>query len=128
MRLLLDTHALIWFANDAPALSATARSAIEDPLNEVIVSAVNALEISIKHRLGKLPKVEPFVTDFDGEVAGRGFVNLPMTSNHARVAGTLAGDHGDPFDRILAAQALLEGLTVVSRDTALDAFNVSRLW
>jgi PIN domain nuclease of toxin-antitoxin system len=128
LRLLLDTHALIWFASDAPQLSEAARSALEDEGNEVLVSAVNALEIAIKHRLGKLPSGELLATDFERQIAGRGLGSLAMTATHARIAGALPGDHNDPFDRILAAQALLEGLTIVSRDAALDAFGVIRLW
>lgn len=128
MNLLLDTHALIWFAYTPELLSAKANAAIEDEQNEVYVSAVNALEIAIKHRLGKLPSARDFAADFDREIEGRGFRCIPMNSIHARIAGGLAGDHGDPFDCILAAQALLEGLTIVSRDAALDAFGVTRLW
>lgn len=128
MKLLLDTHVLIWFAYGRPDLSRAADVAIRNPHNQVFVSAANALEIAIKHRLGKLPSARHFAADFDGEIANRGFVCLSMTSNHARVAGGLPGDHGDPFDRILAAQALLEGLTIVSRDAALDGFGVTRLW
>ena len=128
LRLLLDTHALVWFSNGDPALSRKAVKVIEDPDNEVYVSAVSALEVAIKHRRGKLPSAEPLATDFDREIAGHGLIALLITSNQARVAGSLPGDHADPFDRILAAQALLEGLTLVSRDAALDAFGVSRLW
>ena len=128
MRLLLDTHALIWFTADAPGLSADAKAAIEDPDNEIMVSAVNALEIAIKHRLGKLPSAAILAEHFEREVAIEGFASLSITPTQARVAGTLFGDHGDPFDRILAAQALLEGLTIVSRDAALDGFGVTRLW
>lgn len=128
LKVLLDTHALVWFAYAQADLSRVADDAIRDPHNQVFVSAVNALEIAIKHRLGKLPSARHFAANFDGEIANRGFVCLPMTSNHARVAGGLSGDHGDPFDRILAAQALLEGLTIVSRDAALDSFGVTRLW
>lgn len=128
MRLLLDTHALIWFTSGSPLLSPSARAAIEDPENEIFVSAVNALEISIKHRLGKLPSAEILAMHFEREVAIEGFASITITPTHARIAGAMTGAHGDPFDRILAAQAVLEGFTLVSRDTALDAFNVSRLW
>lgn len=128
MRLLLDTHALAWFALDSPSLSSRARQAIEEQAEATFVSAVTAFEIATKHRLGKWPQVKALAADFNRIVAGQGFEALPFTARHATLAGAFPNEHRDPFDRQLAAQAMVEQLTVVSVDPALDAFGVNRLW
>lgn len=128
MKVLLDTHALAWFALNAPQLSAGARRAIEDEAEVSFVSAVSAYEIATKVRLGRWPEAQSLALGYDDEVTAEGFRLLPITSEHARRAGLFAHPHRDPFDRLLAAQALAEGLTIVSRDAALDAFGVVRLW
>lgn len=119
--LLLDTHAVVW-ANAAPErLSATARSLISDPANPLVVSAASAWELAIKFRSGRFPAAEPLVRQFDS-VRGRvGASELPITSAHAIRAGGLAWEHTDPFDRMLVAQALMEDLTLVTRDRAMRA-------
>lgn len=123
MRLLLDTNAVIWALLDDPSLTSGARSAIGNRRNDVVVSAASVWEISIKHRAGKL---EPPVEDVVGDLARR-FALLPITSEHAWAAGALPLHHRDPFDRILVAQAQLEGLTIVTRDPKIARYQVAIL-
>lgn len=127
MRRLLDTQALIWWVSDAPRLSRVAAAAIATG-EDVAVSAASAYEITLKHALGKLPGIESLARDLAGAVLAEGFLPLPMTLAHAELAGRLPLRHRDPFDRLLAAQALLEGRTMVSSDAAFDQFGVARLW
>lgn len=128
MRLILDTHALIWWLGDDPALSSTARDAILDPGNEVLVSAASAMEVVTKHRLGKLPQAAPLAQDFEAIVTEEGFVPLSISLRHATLAGGLRIAHKDPFDRFLAAQSLVEGVALVSNERVFDAFGVTRVW
>ena len=128
LRLLLDTHALVWWLAGDPRLSPAARSAIEDEANEVLVSAASAWEVATKHRLGKLAGAGPLAVDFAREVEAQGFVALPISIEYGQVAGELAGEHGDPFDRMLVAQAREEKLALVSLDAVFDAYGVTRIW
>lgn len=128
MKLLLDTHALIWWLINLGRLSKTARDAIAEPANEVIVSAVSAMEVTTKHRLGKLPGVGLLARSFEAQVAAEGFAGLPITLAHGQLAGSMPIEHKDPFDRLLMAQAITENLTLVSNETLFDASGVSRLW
>jgi len=128
LKLLLDTHALIWWLNGSPKLGEQARLEIERSENEVWISAVSAFEVTTKHRLGKLPEAAKLAQDFDGERLREGFLSLDITIGHATVAGAMRGAHRDPFDRLLIAQALIEGLVLVSNETVFDAFGVQRLW
>ena len=128
MRLLLDTHALIWWLAGDAALSRAARAAIRDEGNEVFVSAVSAWEITTKHRIGKLPNAAALAADVAAAVAAQGFAELPMTIRHSQMAGGLPGSHKDPFDRILIAQAALENMMLVSRETIFDTYDIRRLW
>jgi PIN domain nuclease of toxin-antitoxin system len=126
-RLLLDTHALLWWVADHPALSAIAAGAIDEPTNEVFVSAASAWEVTTKARLGKLI-AGPLAQDFAGEVRRQGFVPLPISLDHGQRAGSLPGHHGDPFDRMLIAQAQAQNLVLVSNEAVFDAYGVQRLW
>lgn len=128
MRYLLDTHALLFWLFDDRRLSPRARALVADPDNEVLVSAASAWEIATKHRLGKLPGVGPLVSDQAGWFRRAGFVELPITVAHADRAGSWPGPHRDPVGRMLAAQGVLEGLPVISRDEVLDGFGVARVW
>jgi PIN domain nuclease of toxin-antitoxin system len=128
MRYLLDTHALLWWLFDDEGLSARARALIADVDHEVLVSAASAWEIATKHRLGRLDSARILVQDISGWVKRAGFRELAITLAHARKAGTFVQPHRDPFDRMLAAQALLEGCPIVSRDESLDAFGAARVW
>jgi len=92
------------------------------------VSAVSAMEVTTKYRIGKLPHVGLLARNFAGEVAAEGFGGLPITLAHGRAAGSLAIQHEDPFDRLLMAQAIAEKLTLVSNETVFDSSGVSRLW
>ena len=123
MRLLLDTHAYLWWLGDDPKLSAKARSRMADPATIVYVSAASVWEISIKVQLGKLE----FGGDPAKEIWSNGFVELPMTAQHADHAGRLSRHHDDPFDRMLIAQATLEHLTLVSRDSVFKRYGLSML-
>jgi PIN domain nuclease of toxin-antitoxin system len=128
LRLLLDTHALLWWLADDPALSVGAREAIAEPGNLVFVSAASAWEITTKNRIGKLPGAALFSNRVGEIIALQGFLELPISVAHAEKAGSLPGAHRDPFDRMLIAQAVAGGLTLVSNERLFDAFGVSRLW
>lgn len=125
---LLDTHALIWWFNDSPLLPARARASITDPASTIHASSVSAFEISNKHRIGKLPEVSALLVDYDTLIAGQSFRELPVESKHSLLAGSLDIPHRDPFDRLLIAQARIEGLTLISNERIFDAFGVERLW
>ena len=128
MRCLLDTHALLWWLYDDPRLSQTVRGILTDPTNEAFVSSASAWEIATKHWLGRLDSAAPLVQDMGGWIARAGFVELPITIAHAQRAGSWPQPHRDPFDRMLAAQSVLEELPVVSRDPALAQFGVLPVW
>ena len=128
MRLLLDTHALVWWLEGSPRLSVSARRAIADPSNEKLVSAASAWEITTKHRLGKLPGADEFAGEIPWAIADEGFEELPLTVDDAARAGALPGPLNDPFDRMLIAQALSRNLVLVSTDSLFDGYGVRRLW
>lgn len=122
MRLLLDTHAVLWWLA-GEGLTSQAQDAIADPANFVAVSAVSAWEISIKKALGKLSAPD----DLEQQVHASGFAPLPISLAHGVAAGQLVRHHEDPFDRMLIAQALAEGLTVVTRDKRFGDYGVALL-
>lgn len=125
MNLLLDTHVLLWWLDDNPALSKTARTAIREASNSVLVSAATAWEISIKQAIGKLDAPD----DLEIAVGASRFQPLPITTlAHAIAAGRLPRHHDDPFDRMLVAQARIEGLTLVTHDSRIRAYDVPTLW
>jgi PIN domain nuclease of toxin-antitoxin system len=126
--LLLDTHAFLWWLAGDRKLPRRAREAISDPDEEVMVSAASAWEIATKYRIGKLPGAGVIVNDLVGAIASQSFTSLPITVVHAQRAGMLIGDHRDPFDRMLIAQARSEDLVLVSNEELFDAFGVTRLW
>jgi PIN domain nuclease of toxin-antitoxin system len=128
VRLLLDTHALLWWLTDDPSLSPAARRAIGRPGNLVLVSAASAWEIGTKVRLGRLPGAEGLAQDFAAFLSRERFEELPISLEHGIRAGLLPGPHKDPFDRMLAAQSEAENLPIVSNDKIFDAYNVRRLW
>ena len=128
MRLLLDTHALLWWWHEAPQLGGAARVAMADRNNAVFVSAASAWEIATKIRKGQLPGFEGALHAFTHDVARDGFKTLEVTVQHGLAGGALPGGHKDPFDRLLAAQALLEDLVVVTRDPQMAAFGCKVLW
>ena len=128
MKLLLDTHAFLWWLEGDRQLSANAHSAINDDANDVVVSAATAWEIATKHRLGKLPQAEQVAQDVLGAIASQGFEEIDITVEEAQKAGRLPGLHGDPFDRMLIAQAMERNMALVSKDAEFDGYGVNRLW
>lgn len=120
MKLLLDTHALLWWLGDDPQLATEARKAIADSEHLVAVSAASAWEISIKRALGKLDAPD----DLTDAVAASGFEPLPITLQHAVGVASLPRHHDDPFDRMLIAQAQAEDLTIVTRDPRFRDYRV----
>jgi len=128
LRLLLDTHALIWWLVGDDALSHRAREAIADEGNAVAVSAASAMEVATKFRIGKLPDAALLAQDFEAVIAQQGFDELAISVHHARLAGEMNIAHKDPFDRLLIAQAQAEDMTLVSNEALFDGFAVKRLW
>lgn len=128
LRLLLDTHALIWWLAGDEALSRRAREAISNEANSIAVSAASAMEVATKFRIGKLPGAALLAQDFEAILASQGFSELPISVRHARLAGEMNIAHKDPFDRFLIAQAQAEGMVLVSNEALFDDFAVQRLW
>lgn len=128
MRLLLDTHALLWWLDGDERLSLTARSLIGDEQTIVFVSAASAWEISTKVRIGKLPGAAEVAEQFREVIDQQNFEGLSISVQHARLAGLIPGNHRDPFDRMLIAQAQLEGLPLVSIEQLFDQFGIRRIW
>lgn len=129
MRVLLDTHALLWALRDPESLSSAAGSLLTDPATELLVSAATPWEIATKHRIGTLPDAEPLLLGYAGHLSRLGARELPITSRHALAAGSLTWTHRDPFDRVLAAQSILEDVPLVSRDAAFSTLAGLRvLW
>ena len=128
MKLLLDTHAFLWFIGGDAALSRKSRSLIEDSANGKLVSIVSLWEIAIKTSIGKLPLAKPFEQLIPEQLQRNGFEVLGLTVGHTAKLAQLPFHHRDPFNRMLVAQCLAEGLPLVSSDDALDAYGVQRLW
>ena len=128
MRLLLDTHAFLWWLAGSDRLSPVARRAIGNAANEKLISAASAWEIATKHRLGKLPSASALANDIAAGISGEGFGELPITVDDAVRAGNLPEFHRDPFDRMLIAQALARNLVLVSIESLFDGYGIRRLW
>lgn len=122
MRLLLDTHALLWLLLDPPRIPAATLDAVRDPATELVVSAASAWEIGTKHRLGKLDGARAVVLGYADHLARLRATELPISGHHALAAGTLTWEHRDPFDRMIVAQAMIESIPVVTGDQVLAAF------
>lgn len=128
VHLLLDTHALLWWLSDDPALTKRARTAIANTRNTVLVSAASAWEIATKVRLGKLPTAAGLAAQFADQIQREGFEMLAISSDHAIRAGLLPGTHKDPFDRMLIAQSQAENLALVSNEVVFDTYGIRRIW
>jgi PIN domain nuclease of toxin-antitoxin system len=128
VRLILDTHAFLWWLSDDAALSTAARKAMAATSNVVLVSAASAWEIATKVRLGRLRGAEELAADFQGFINREGFTTLDITVNHGIRAGLLPGPHKDPFDRMLIAQAQAENLPIATNERIFEAYGVRRLW
>jgi PIN domain nuclease of toxin-antitoxin system len=128
VNLLLDTHAVLWWLEAHPRLSSRALRVIGDPANRCCVSVVSIFEIETKHRLGKLALPGPLQVGWDTTLSVEKWEILPVSLPHARHAGRWPVSHGDPFDRLLAAQAEIDGLTLVTCDPVFAAFGTRTLW
>jgi PIN domain nuclease of toxin-antitoxin system len=128
VRVLLDTHSLLWFAYGNPKMSNLARQTIASRDNEVFVSAASAWELTTKFRLGKLPAASKWAAEFRARLRSLGFQELAVTVEHGQRAGLLPGNHKDPFDRMLIAQAQAENLPIVSNEKIFDDYLLLRIW
>lgn len=128
MRLLLDTHTFLWFALGDAQLSPSAKSMILDPANDKLVSPATYWEIAIKISIGKYALHEPYEKFMQRGIFANGFKVLPIKPKHTAALTTLPFHHRDPFDRLLVAQAMVEAVPIVSADSALAAYPVTRLW
>ncbi|MBK6723037.1 MAG: type II toxin-antitoxin system VapC family toxin [Acidobacteria bacterium] len=128
MRLLLDTHTLLWFIGGEAELSQAARTLIEDPENKKFVSIVSIWEIAIKVSIGKISLATAFDSLFPHQLDINGFELLPVLIEHTSLVTNLPFHHRDPFDRLLIAQAISESMSLVSIDDHLDSYGVNRLW
>jgi PIN domain nuclease of toxin-antitoxin system len=126
-RVLLDTHALVWWLEAKENLSRKAKEIIEESATVVFVSAASGWELAIKTQIGKF-KPAQLVKGFEKEIEKEGFIELPVSMKHALLAGSLDSAHKDPFDRLLIAQAQVEEVPIVSNDKLFDGFSVRRLW
>ena len=125
---LLDTHALLWWLFKDRRMSRRASAVVRDPSSQILVSSASAWEIATKHRLGRLDDAAPLIADFRGWMVEARFHELPIRSEHATRAGAWDVAHRDPFDRILAAQSVVEGVRLVSRDPVFEDFGIESLW
>ncbi len=129
MRILLDTHTFLWWITDSPRLSERAREVLADGRNEILLSAASSWEIAIENALGRLEvpggDVEVVIAS---EIVDQGFIALPIEHAHAWRVASLPPHHRDPFDRILVAQALVEGVPILTSDSALARYEVETVW
>lgn len=130
MKLLLDTHTLLWYAQNDPQLSSKAQSLIQDMANEVFVSPASYWEVAIKISIGKYSLNAPYETFMLRAIDGNLFRVLPILVNHTLTLTTLPfpKNHKDPFDRLIVPQAIAEQMSVVSADDKLDAYPIKRMW
>ena len=128
MRLLIDSHALIWFVDQHQQLSPASHAAMSDPSNELLLSAGAIWEIAIKIGLGKLALTESYLPWMSQALSDLGITVLPITVEYADVQANLPKHHSDPFDRLMVAQAIVERVSIVNADARMDAYGVTRLW
>ena len=128
VRILLDTHALVWWLYTPSKLSQRAGSMIADPMNEVLASPASAFEIALKYRVGKWPEVAALALGFSEIVAAQRMTIIAVTASHASTAGSLPGAHRDPFDRMLAAQSMLEAAPILTVDLMIGELGATILW
>jgi PIN domain nuclease of toxin-antitoxin system len=128
MKLLLDTHTLLWFLAGSARLSPAALAAINDPANTLWLSPISLVEIALKVRINKLRLTVPFGILFPAQLSANRVQLWAIEARHAEALSTLPLHHRDPFDRLIAATALVEGLTLVSADLLFDLYGLSRVW
>ncbi len=128
MKVLLDTHSLLWLVTDHPGLSDRAKALFLDERNELVVSAVTGFEIAVKFSLGELKLTEPPREFLENRICNNALSRLPISLEHTCRLAHLPFHHRDPFDRLLAAQAIAEDLPILSRDAVLSDYGVERIW
>jgi PIN domain nuclease of toxin-antitoxin system len=128
LKILLDTHCWLWMVAQSQRLSPTTRALVEDPENQLLLSAASSWEIAIKYALGKLPLPMPPAEYVPSRMATSGLSPLPVQHSHALLAGSLPRHHGDPFDRLLIAQAQIEKVTILTADRQFEAYDADLLW
>ena len=128
MKILLDTNAVLWWFADSPTIPDHIEALIDDPANTILVSAASAWEICTRVRIGKLPSGRALCEDFGGYLQRNHFEPLSITIEHGRLAGRMEGTHKGPFDRMLAAQALIEDVPIITNDAAFVGFGVKVVW
>ncbi len=128
MKLLVDAHTLIWAVDDPSKLSPPAATALQDAGNDLLLSAGTIWEIAIKVGLGKLSLSMPYRQWMNQAISDLGMTVLPITVEYADAQGNLPKHHGDPFDRLLVAQARVENMALVSADPGFDPYGINRLW
>ena len=128
MRVLLDTHALLWWVLGNPKLSPAAAAVLGDAQTTILVSSVSGHEISTKYRLGKLAVPSRLAENLDQMIAENGWQAMPLSMAQAQLAGRMPGTHKDPFDRMLAAQSIVEDAPLITNDPAFPAFGVKVIW
>jgi PIN domain nuclease of toxin-antitoxin system len=128
VKAILDTHTFLWWVLDIPRLSADARSILEDGANELLFSAASAYELTIKAQSGRLTLPEPAASYVPSRLAANAFEPLSIELAHALRAGSLPTIHRDPFDRMLVAQAQIEGLPILTADPAISRYDVETIW
>jgi PIN domain nuclease of toxin-antitoxin system len=128
VRALLDSHTLLWWILNDPALTDVAHEVISENSDSILISAASAWELAIKFRLGRLPKAADLISNFSNAVENEGFQLLPISTEHGIRAGLLPGLHKDPFDRMLIAQSQAENAPIISNDAVFDSYGVRRLW
>jgi PIN domain nuclease of toxin-antitoxin system len=128
MRVLIDSHALIWYVDQDKLLSLASHAAISDPANDLLLSAGSIWEIGIKIGLGKLLLTQPFKRWMNQAISDLDVTVLPLSVEYVDVQSNLPKHHGDPFDRLIVAQAIVEQVSLVSADANLDAYGTARIW
>ena len=128
MRVLIDSHALIWYVDQDKLLSIASHAAISDPAKDLLLSAGSIWEIGIKIGLGKLLLTQPFKVWMNQAISDLHVTVLPLTVEYVDVQSNLPKHHGDPFDRLIVAQAIVEQVSIISADVNLDAYGITRIW
>ena len=128
MKALIDTHVLLWALMEPERLSSAANEILSDPSMTLVVSSASAWEIATKHRLGRFDSAESVIHGYDAHLERLGAEHLPIRADHAILAGSLNGEHRDPFDRMLAAQSLIETIPIVTGDEAISGLGAPTLW
>jgi PIN domain nuclease of toxin-antitoxin system len=128
MRVLIDSHALIWYVDQDNLLGPASHAAISDPTNDLLLSAGSIWEIGIKVGLGKLVLTQPFKPWMNQAISDLDVTVLPLSVEYVDVQSNLPRHHGDPFDRLIVAQAIVEQVSIISADANLDAYGITRVW